>query len=269
MSFGEFSKLHPAEYFEQIKATGNFWFFHHIPKTAGTSLTHELNKYLYPYRNINRQSLEDPQNSKCDFKTLTERFVEENRNIQFRSASGHLLPENIIELRQSIPNVRFLTFLRDPSRRMLSHYHYARSPKHPRHAEFAAQFPTFQSFFRAPSSRNFMARFLLGDSNDLTPEDAVTRVLEQYHFVGVVEQFELGVELFSTLAFFPTKPSFRENSSGVDLALDPEVAEEIRTLNGIDYAIYEVVKGIWNQKHQSITGFIRNRRQNLFNLNES
>ena len=56
MSFAEFAELHPAEYFERLKATGNFWLFHHIPKTAGTSLTHELNKYLYPYRNINRGS---------------------------------------------------------------------------------------------------------------------------------------------------------------------------------------------------------------------
>ncbi|MEP5375836.1 MAG: hypothetical protein ABJQ14_08595, partial [Hyphomicrobiales bacterium] len=52
-TFNKFNRLGPARFAKLMKRSGQTWIFHHIPKTAGSSLTSELRFCLPPYRNIN------------------------------------------------------------------------------------------------------------------------------------------------------------------------------------------------------------------------
>ena len=119
-----------------------FCLFLHIPKTAGSSLGHEIAAVLKPYRNISLDYLDESASHGVKRQRAVEAFIAElKRDGGLRSASGHITMRQALQIKRAHPRTRIVSFLRDPVRRVISDYRYQRTPAHPLHEAFIGSIP--------------------------------------------------------------------------------------------------------------------------------
>jgi hypothetical protein len=219
--------------------------FIHIPKTAGSSLSHELARMRRPYRNIHRTYY---QGETVTFSRLEDEIaaVIDSGEIQTaRSCSGHFTWAMAAPIRAARPDARFFTFLRDPVQRVLSDYRYSRTPSHPTYRETIARFPTIESYVEAPETQNKMTRFLMpGDV--VTPEQISRFIGSNYAFVGLLEMYPLSFNILARLLGSGRMPSEhkRRTEDTDDNVVDvtPELRAIIAAHNARDMALYDAAR---------------------------
>ena len=148
--------------------------FVHINKAAGTTLTHVLRLNFF-MRHVDVQALSKPSQGVFEPVDMKKIII---INPFVRSIAGHAIkPYN--DFSDTFPGIRYITLLRDPIQRTISHYHYSVN-KHGSNL-------TFEEYLRTPESLNRQTRAIAG-SEDI--DIAKQIISNRFFLVGIVEEFD-------------------------------------------------------------------------------
>ncbi len=165
----------------------------HMPKTAGNSFKAVLDEHYkealkndyadYPI-NVTPQERHRQALAGCLATTVVE-------YTDIRCIHGHFLPIKYLLLADLRPTV-FVTWMREPMARLVSHYHYwydAYDPEspdtRPLHRRVVEEKWSLEQFCLSPHMRNLYSQFLWGFP------------LERFDFIGITENYESDLRAFS------------------------------------------------------------------------
>jgi Sulfotransferase family len=209
----------------------------HIPKTGGTTFVEVLRKCAQEVLYLD-YSQEGGLGSTALFrrgkrlKAPFESVIDDLESLQGRSViHGHFAPK---KYSGRFPNATYVTWLRDPAERVVSHYFYwQRSylPGDARWEQVVMQKMTLEQFARLDFARDVYFRWFspLG--------------VERFDFVGIMEEYDRSLELFRRL-FCPdiqldtTLRNYNPNRGGNFYDLGPELRRRILELNQRDTYVY-------------------------------
>jgi hypothetical protein len=247
--------------------------FLHIPKSAGQTLFQILNRE-YKHANIytfqgGRQRL---ANSIKEFENLP--IAERNK---YRLLRGHVKfgIHRLIER-----PFTYITILRDPVSRILSHYHYVlRTPAHALHELVTS---TGMDIVRYVSSglstelNNGQVRLIAGTGSDLPfgqcsealLQEAIKNLETSFSVVGLTERFDDTILLMNQTLGWHKFPYYTKRNvtkgRGYGMELSAEAIEAIRKYNALDLRLYEYAARQFEQAAKRIPDRMR-RRFHLLN----
>jgi hypothetical protein len=226
---------------------GDLWFFIHIPKTAGSSLRHEVGARLRPEANLFAAADPVRPHNELLMEAL-QAFLERPSTPPCRFASGHLMRRHLVPLLERRPDTRLLTLLREPVARVISDFRYQRTPAHPGSMAFMQRFPTLMDFASARPARNKMYRFLRVDAASAV-EQVIEDVERGFAFVGLTERYVLACRTLLALLGFAADPSVhkRRTEDLPENAVDDleRLRPELEALNVEDVALYRHFAQRW------------------------
>ena len=201
------------------------WLFHHIPKTAGTTLNSFLSNNFIVFKDYRlgwSNNISKPMNI---------RYFDERMCISGHFDFGHNLTFNKRYADQLVKydkTFRVITFLRDPLELRISLFKYLRSNDQ---IEGEIEIEDFLL-----SERNFLAKAMnCNDSN-------YREVINSYYFIGFVEEFQDSLSKLSQLIGLEAYEVKTKNASTSELYLDNEIKKRFYTNNSLDYNIYSFAK---------------------------
>lgn len=218
-------------------------FLMHVPKTAGTSL-YSLVENEYD-DGVFCSTYPDWPGVKAKVAAFPVDHPMQQAVIGHFMYGVHREPELA---RFLAPTVEHGVFLRDPVRRVVSHYNYMIGSTHPIHLQLIDQHPTLESFLDHIWARNLQSYFLVGASLApvLTERLALDALSRNFNAVGLVERFDESVILFAwrfgwRLPYYvpprnTTKPAPGRIHAG---DLDARLVARIREANSCDQAVYD------------------------------
>ncbi|HVI81399.1 MAG TPA: sulfotransferase family 2 domain-containing protein [Chthoniobacterales bacterium] len=242
-----------------MKSGGETVIFLHVPKTAGTTLHHILER-CYPRNQI--CSFKDP-NYRSELENF-QKLSTETREA-YRLIKGHLS----FGFHRHLPGrSTYITFLREPVARALSFYHYARS--HPEHYLYPLlgddhvdlkillrqRTPTTHELF------NLQTSMVAGDEWDDPERPADRAALERAkqnlrsHFdvVGLTEEFDTSLRLlrrrFGWKVRFYTRKNVTRRKDQID-NLDPETHSLLREANALDIELYQFARELFDAQRRT------------------
>lgn len=186
----------------------------HIPKTAGSTLRHQIVKHVPIYR-------VDPVATFDDYyKDLATRLggvigaVADSRDTLF--ASGHYRFRDARTVLAPIKDQSFMVaFIRDPVKRFLSDYYYSISDTNLTHAAMRQQYPTVEHYIRAPGQSGKQLEYLrpwegasVGETFDALKADCA--------LVGVAEDYEAHADYLFDAFDLPARPRNEKRNVGTD-----------------------------------------------------
>lgn len=244
MKFQDFHEHGPGILSSGTQADDALWFFHHIPKTAGTSLTQEFGQRNLEYRNIcvreGRHHL--PHDEEMDREVSAFLSAQDLPVIQI--ASGHLQVRHIKQLRQTLgERLKLFTFLRNPVDRVISEYRYCLTPTHPHHEEFQKRYPTLESFVaQGDAAVNSCAYYLTGERTG-DPEEVADAMYQTYAFVGLLEMYPISFHIMSAMVWgtaeFPSIHSRRTvDTESNTIVISDDIRHEIELQNALDLVLW-------------------------------
>lgn len=267
-SFNFFAERDVERFTRVIQRKGGLWLFHHIPKTAGTSMTKELRQCFPPYCNIHAERDEDQSNRQDSLGHAVKTFLENYPEYQFQSASGHLRLKHIRQIAEAIPNMRTFTFLRDPVARVISEYRYTRTPKHPGYKQNIERYPSIHEYIEEPVNQNKMWAFVAPRNQDVT-KVSLRNVFNRYAFIGTLENFADDFAFLTGLIGCPKAPAARENATKPQKENVVEITEElisrIMEVNARDIAFYDSVQTILSDRRDEMNAFV-NAKRKMYNM---
>lgn len=247
MKFSDLRKMTLLEFLDQSPKDDAFWFFLHIPKTAGSSFSTELASTVVPYQNIDvdytRTDVPFPER----LAAAVDAFLSRQDLDAFKSASGHI-PYNIARrIVLKIPKTQMVTILRSPVDRVVSDYRYQRTTLHPPHEAFKAKYPTLESFVENPASWNHMTKLVAGRVPP--PREALTHLEEEFAFVGLLEMYPLSFSVIFDLMGHPGRTPVEHQrktpeNKDTEVDLTPKLARRIQELNNADDYLFQQVRDV-------------------------
>lgn len=208
----------------------------HLPKTAGVSFFSAL-KQAYP-SGVQRDYADAPLNTPS-----RERIVAAFRNgianldrdlAGVRCVHGHFLPVKYLPLATIRGNVDFVTWMRHPVDRMISHHRYWMRnfdpvKSQPFHRRVVEEGWSLEKFCLAPEMRNVYDQFLYAFP------------LEYFHFIGITEHYDEDLADFSRRYFGVKVASERLNAAPErdGVKMDAGLRREIEQFHAEDMALYD------------------------------
>ena len=245
MAFGDITSGSLADFISANRFADELCVFIHIPKTAGSSLSAELNRMRPPYLNIHRRYFYGETVTFSDIEDEMAAVIDDGALATARSCSGHFSWMQAEPIRQARTDARAFTFLRDPVKRVISDYRYSRTPTHPTYKESIERFPTIENYVEAPESQDKMARFLM-PASITAPAQIDAFLSTHFAFVGLLEMYPLSFNILSLLLGHDRMPSQhkRKTEDTEDNAVDetPALREMIAACNVRDAALYDAVR---------------------------
>lgn len=212
----------------------------HLPKTAGLSFRASLEEHYgerfhfdyadYPLN----QAEQDRHSSALSAGQCLE--VEDFRHVS--CIHGHFLPVKYRPLEQAF-ECRYITWMREPVARLISHYHYwfrSYDPQSPEtsalHRRVVEEQWTLEQFCLSEELRNVYSAFLWRFP------------LEHFEFIGITEFFDEELRYFSTQFLgAPMQPHHLNardtQASGDSGELSPELRREVLAFHAADNALYQ------------------------------
>lgn len=238
-------------YFAAFRKNAPLWVFVHVPKTAGSSLRGELAGALRPEANI-FVDYNDP--SKTYMESLDDAvraFIQRHRETPHRFASGHIFPQHVDMIERAAGEIRRITMLRQPAKRVISDYRYQCSPMHPGFEAFRERFPTIHDYLRQDEEANKATRYLvpytLFQAGDV--DACVDFIVRTYDFLGLQEMYPLSFRLLFALIGerrFPTlRVRVNEGGEDAELANDPAIIAAVEERNALDIAVHRALLARW------------------------
>ncbi len=196
----------------------------HIPKTGGTSFNVILE---------NSFGLRNCHTNQTTRSTFTQADLEFARKCYpgLRSIVGH----NLVDPAQlKVPNPFFMTILREPVARVISHYQYSIQNGHNK--------KSFEETLRASENlENLQVKLIAGGRN----LDKAKRFLEHCAFVGITEKFNLSLRILERLSPCKLRLNYerrvvaRGDGLKDSLQNDERMLELAREYNQLDLALYD------------------------------
>ena len=181
----------------------------HIPKTAGSTLRHQLVRHIPIFR-------VDPVESFVDYyadlgSRLSEVIPLVRRQSAAMFASGHY---RFRDARTVLAPVKFQTlmiaFLRDPVRRFLSDYFYSISDANLTHKAMRERYPTVESYMRAGGQLNKQLEYMR-PFEGASVGDTVDALCAEMGLVGITENYESHADYLFQAFDIPRKPDQKLN----------------------------------------------------------
>jgi len=196
--------------------------FIHLPKTAGSTFQFILENSL-GITACHTNHTKTPVFTRNDLDFARKLFP------VLRSLAGH----NLIDPWQlSIPDPFYLTFLREPVARVLSHY---------QDSLFSGKQGTIEDELRKRDLlENLQVKMIAGERN----LDKAKRSLEKCDFVGLTEKFELSLHVLERICPVKLNYSYKrrrvtpDNQARKLLEKDGRVMDLIREYNQLDLELY-------------------------------
>ena len=199
--------------------------FIHIPKTAGTSFKSLLRANF---------GISCVESNKVKRSIYTDQDLQFARKVFFRIGAvvGHNLKNPVDHLHEK--GMLFLTFLRQPVDRCISHY----QDRVIRNGLTM----TFEEWIGLEENQNLMVRFIAG-SHDL--QRAMEILAEQFLFVGFTERFEESLKLLNSLLDKPLTLSYRTSIKSRSNHVREEIINNQKSMelavmyNELDQQLYD------------------------------
>nr|WP_118828424.1 sulfotransferase family 2 domain-containing protein [Salinibacter ruber] len=237
--------------------------FVHVPKTAGRSFISVL-KRVYSQDRIYKVY----GNISDRVSNLRSLSREKRRNID--CVVGHYK----FGLHEELPDpATYVTFLRDPVERVVSHYYYVRRfPGHRLNSAITDDGASLRDYVDLdPELRNGQARLIAGGNAD-TPHDelrdrALENMRDRFSGVGVADRFDASVTVMAYRLGWPSNTVYyrKQNVSKSRPSLqeiEPGVRNYIESKNKVDRELYETATEWLDQHVEEIgTGFKRRMRR--------
>lgn len=208
----------------------------HLPKTAGTSFGAALEGHFGA--RLRRDYGDLPLNTPADTRNasaLHAALALDDGGLQdVACIHGHFLPVKYL-LQAGRRDVRFVTWMRHPVDRMVSHYRFWRrhpppSPAYALHWRMHAEDWSLETFCLAPDLRDVYTQFLWAFP------------LETFDFIGITEHYEADFARFSRRYLDGAAQPARLNvgNTGADDAVQPDAAlrQRIERFHARDMALY-------------------------------
>lgn len=216
--------------------------FLHLPKAAGSTLNRVMAQQ-YPAEAIYKLGGKNPD-------VLRKEVAEVTRPPSaIRLLTGH----HGFGVHEGLDrDFTYITVLRDPVERVLSHFHFARRlESHPLHAEIASGKVTAPEIARRLA--NLQTRYLADDAHRGTAETADAATLAnakanlEKHFsvIGLAERFDETLILLQRRLGWRIRPFANSNVTKGrpgKSALSPEDIADIRASNALDVELHEWAK---------------------------
>ncbi len=237
----------PRERSRPAFGPGSLLAFVHIEKAAGTTLNRVLRRNFF-LRHMDVRPLSRDANKL--FRAEDLRIVL-RVNPWIRSISGHSVTAST-DLSSVVPDVRYITLLREPARRYVSHYIYSkdRTQKHRDFEEFLAKnvYSNFQ--VRALTGPKFAKPGRVVTEADL--HAARESLLKRFWLVGIVEEFDaFMLQLKQKLEPMAFNPAYRRRNvsaqrPGVNAGEAQRIHEQYRDAiaenNALDEQLYRYAR---------------------------
>lgn len=218
----------------------------HLPKTAGSSFRSSLEVLFgdrlhkdYQGSGIALSSLE--RNRKILTESLT--LPKENPK-SFDCIHGHFPPAKYLLLNDIEP-LTFITWMREPIARMISHYNYWQraydsEKSAPHHKQVIEENWSLEEFCLNERFRNIYSKYLWGFP------------LEYFDFIGITEHYEKDFRYFTKKYFNTELPIKRENASQRTdtIKFNPETLETIKKFHSKDIELYQRALNIRKQNRR-------------------
>jgi hypothetical protein len=214
--------------------------FLHVPKACGTTLIKLLHRW-HPREEV----------YEVGTKSRAEHMTELRARPDVRLVMGHAA----FGLHEALAApARYITVLREPVARAISHFHYAgRTPGHPLHERIRNG--EMNLFAVARHVANLQTRYLSGRlkgvPDERTLELAKENVVRHFAVAGLTERFNETVVLLHRIFARKLRPFASENvgprHSSID-ALSPDELRELHAQHELDYALYEFVRARFDEQ---------------------
>jgi hypothetical protein len=215
--------------------------FVHIPKTAGTSLLNAITQEFGEH-NVLPQYGHRPQVGSWWQETRRKAIANIRQQVwPHRYVIGHVPVTQYMDQQgdgkyTKRSGYRYMTFLRNPLDRAISHYYYwhqINEPQNPRWLKFHTEQWSLEEFLLHPDFSNFHMRFTRGLD------------IDAFDFVGVVEEFGQSMKLlgrmfpeFNQMQVLQSRPTKFKDTDSI-AKLPQRVMDEFYQLHKDDYVAYE------------------------------
>jgi len=169
-----------------------------------------------------------------------------NRNMSV--ISGHAF-RSVNKLESVCSNIKYITLLRNPIDRYISHYNHGRSKDY--HSM------PIRERLKLAGERNYQTKFIIGKKNfkersfiasEKELEKAKKILNEHFIFVGLVEEFDLSLILmkkmlnFDSFELFYQKRNVTSKKFVSKKSISDEVLSDIKDANRLDFQLYDFVR---------------------------
>lgn len=227
----------------------------HMPKTAGLSFRETLEGH---YGDRFRADYGDYPlaQSASERRNLAQSHAESSSRAKFSGIDcihGHFLPAKYLPL-TAAPGSLFVTWLREPVARLVSHYAYWQTSYEPAedststlHRRVVEEGWDLEQFCLAPQMRNVYSEFLWGFPT------------ERLDFIGITEYFAEDMRYFCTHFLGLNAEPARNNSRGLNDAqpvvtdISPELRGKIEEYHSQDVSLYRRALALRGQRNIGVT----------------
>lgn len=224
--------------FPDFRSTAGMIVSLHLPKTAGTSFGTSLEKHFGAafMRDYDDRPINTPPYAR-NLSALQAAIANAERDFDnIRCIHGHFLPLKYLLL-ATRRDIRFITWLRHPVERLLSHYYYWRRNYNPAnaaalHRKVVEENWSIERFCLGPELRNIYGQFLWGFP------------IENFDFIGLTEYYTQDFAYFTQRYL-----NFEVNAEKVNVgdkqtseySIDSAFRNEIEAFHDRDMQLYRQV----------------------------
>jgi hypothetical protein len=206
-----------------------------MPKTAGTSFSKSLEDHfgtqlLKDYADLPINTSVFDRN-RAALKAGIE--IGDRGLLGIRCVHGHFLPLKYLLLADK-EDLRFITWMRNPVERLLSHYYFWKRTYDPQnaprlHRKVCEENWSLERFCLGPELRNLYGQFLWGFP------------LEFFDFIGITEFYDEDLLFFSRKYLGVHLETHRENDGGNkgQYQVDPSFRQQIEAYHAYDMSLYK------------------------------
>lgn len=216
-----------SKWFKNYASNREILAFVHIEKAAGTTLVDVFR------RNFNFRFCEVRPMGKLSGKNFTADDMRKTLLVNpfLCAIAGHAV-KPYADLGREYKGIRYITLLRDPLKRYVSHYQYW--------TERMGKSLHFEDFLKLGSMRNFQTRKVSGGENiDLAKDILQRKVL----LTGLVEQFDEFMVMLSRVAPYRFNPVYKQTNKARDRDAGKRILSEyysdIVEKNKLDMELYD------------------------------
>jgi len=224
----------------------------HLPKTAGSSFRASLEqhfnqKMFFDYADLPINTPPFQRNSNALISGL------ENAERDFGEVEcihGHFMPAKYLLL-NTVKPLTFVTWMRDPVERIVSHYYFWQRRYWPEapplHKRIVEEKWSLEKFCLSEEMQNFYHQFLWGFP------------LHNFDFIGITEHYEDDFKYFSQTFLHQNLASFKvninENNKG-KYPLNKSLRKQIESFHEVDMELYHQALKLRSQRKQTMVNKI-------------